>query len=232
MKRALVLEDEPAISEFVEINLIRAGYDVLTAGTGEEALELVEQNDDITVALLDVMLPGIDGFEVCRRIREMGRSFGIIMLSARSQEMDKVTGLMIGADDYVPKPFSPTELILRVDALARRVERRPDVEIKPMAEAIYSGDFRLDIRSRILYKRGEPVDLTQVEYVIVRYLFENRNKALSRDDILNSVWGNDYTGEPKIVDVNVRRLRLKLEDDPGEPVHLVSVRGFGYKWID
>ena len=232
MKRALVLEDEPAISEFVEINLIRAGYDVLTAGTGEEALELVEQNDDITVALLDVMLPGIDGFEVCRRIREMGRSFGIIMLSARSQEMDKVTGLMIGADAYVPKPFSPTELILRVDALARRVERRPDVEIKPMAEAIYSGDFRLDIRSRILYKRGEPVDLTQVEYVIVRYLFENRNKALSRDDILNSVWGNDYTGEPKIVDVNVRRLRLKLEDDPGEPVHLVSVRGFGYKWID
>ena len=232
MKRALVLEDEPAISEFVEINLIRAGYDVLTAGTGEEALELVEQNDDITVALLDVMLPGIDGFEVCRRIREMGRSFGIIMLSARSQEMDKVTGLMIGADDYVPKPFSPTELILRVDALARRVERRPDVEIKPMAEALYSGDFRLDIRSRILYKRGEPVDLTHVEYVIVRYLFENRNKALSRDDILNSVWGNDYTGEPKIVDVNVRRLRLKLEDDPGEPVHLVSVRGFGYKWID
>ncbi len=232
MKRALVLEDEPAISEFVEINLIRAGYDVLTAGTGEEALELVEQNDDITVALLDVMLPGIDGFEVCRRIREMGRSFGIIMLSARSQEMDKVTGLMIGADDYVPKPFSPTELILRVDALARRVERRPDVEIKPMAESIYSGDFRLDIRSRILYKRDEPVDLTQVEYVIVRYLFENRNKALSRDDILNSVWGNDYTGEPKIVDVNVRRLRLKLEDNPGDPVHLVSVRGFGYKWID
>ncbi|MBR5519319.1 MAG: response regulator transcription factor [Clostridia bacterium] len=232
MKRALVLEDEPAISEFVEINLIRAGYDVITASSGEEALELVEQNDDITVALLDVMLPGIDGFEVCRRIREMGRSFGIIMLSARSQEMDKVTGLMIGADDYVPKPFSPTELILRVDALARRVARKPDVEIKPMAEALCSGDFRLDIRSRILYKRGEAVDLTQVEYALVKFLFDNRNKALSRDDILHAVWGSEYMGEPKIVDVNVRRLRLKLEDEPGEPVHLVSVRGFGYKWID
>ena len=232
MKKILVCEDEVSIRSFVVFNLRRVGYEVAEVGSGEEALALYEADPTFAIALLDVMLPGIDGFEVCRRIREMGRSFGIIMLSARSQEMDKVTGLMIGADDYVPKPFSPTELILRVDALARRVERKPDVEIKPMAESIYSGDFRLDIRSRILYKRGEVVDLTQVEYVIVRYLFENRNKALSRDDILNSVWGNDYTGEPKIVDVNVRRLRLKLEDNPGDPVHLVSVRGFGYKWID
>ena len=180
MKRVLILEDEPAISEFIEINMLRAGYDVLTADTGEKALELVAENDDITVALLDVMLPGIDGFEVCRKIREMGRSMGIIMLSARSQEMDKVTGLMIGADDYVPKPFSPTELVLRVDALARRVMSAPDVAITPMVETIVSGDFRLDLRSRTLTKRGKLVELTQIEFVIIKYFFENRNKALSR----------------------------------------------------
>ena len=198
MKRVLILEDEPAISEFIEINMLRAGYDVLTADTGEKALELVAENDDITVALLDVMLPGIDGFEVCRKIREMGRSMGIIMLSARSQEMDKVTGLMIGADDYVPKPFSPTELVLRVDALAR----------------------------------GKLIELTQIEFVIIKYFFENRNKALSREEILNAVWGSDYLGEPKIVDVNIRRLRLKIEDDPANPARLLSVRGYGYKWVD
>ena len=162
----------------------------------------------------------------------MGRSMGIIMLSARSQEMDKVTGLMIGADDYVPKPFSPTELILRVDALARRVLSSPDVAITPMVETIASGDFRLDLRSRTLTKRGALVELTQIEFVIIKYFFENRNKALSREEILNAVWGSDYLGEPKIVDVNIRRLRLKIEDDPANPVHLLSVRGYGYKWID
>ena len=232
MKRVLILEDEPAISEFIEINMLRAGYDVLTADTGEKALELVAENDDITVALLDVMLPGIDGLEVCRKIREMGRSMGIIMLSARSQEMDKVTGLMIGADDYVPKPFSPTELVLRVDALARRVMSAPDVAITPMVETIVSGDFRLDLRSRTLTKRGKLIELTQIEFVIIKYFFENRNKALSREEILNAVWGSDYLGEPKIVDVNIRRLRLKIEDDPANPARLLSVRGYGYKWVD
>ena len=208
MKRVLVLEDEPAISEFVEINLIRSGYDVLTASTGEEAMELVKANDDITVALLDVMLPGIDGFEVCRRIRELGRSMGIIMLSAKSQEMDKVTGLMIGADDYVPKPFSVTELMCRVDRLSSRVQASPDVPITPMAEAIYSGEFRMDLRSRTLTKQGKVVVLTQIEFVVLKYFFENKNRALSREDILAAVWGGEYQAEPKIVDVNIRRLRI------------------------
>ena len=232
MKRVLVLEDEPSISEFVEINLIRSGYDVLTASTGEEAMELVKENEDITVALLDVMLPGIDGFEVCRRIRELGRSMGIIMLSAKSQEMDKVTGLMIGADDYVPKPFSVTELMCRVDRLSSRVQASPTVPITPMVEAIYSGEFRMDLRSRTVTKNGETVILTQIEFVVLKYFFENKDRALSREEILAAVWGGDYQAEPKIVDVNIRRLRIKVEDDPSEPRHLLSVRGYGYKWID
>ena len=226
MKRVLILEDEPAISEFIEINMLRAGYDVLTADTGEKALELVAENDDITVALLDVMLPGIDGFEVCRKIREMGRSMGIIMLSARSQEMDKVTGLMTGADDYVTKPFSPAELTARVDALYRR----SGGEIQRDAGEISQPPFLLNTRNRTLEKNGQRVKLTQVEYAIVKLFMDNPGKALSREEILESVWGKDYIGELKIVDVNIRRLRIKLEDDPQNPAYITTVWGYGYKW--
>ena len=227
MRKVLVLEDEENIRSFVVINLRRAGYETIEAGTGEEALEALEHHPDIKVALLDIMLPGIDGFEVCRRIRAMDNRIGIIMLTARTQEMDKVTGLMTGADDYVTKPFSPAELTARVDALFRRTGG--EAEVLP-ADEIYQPPFRLNIRNRTLEKNGQRVKLTQVEYAIVKIFMENAGKALPREAILEAVWGKDYVGEVKIVDVNIRRLRIKIEDDPTNPTYINTVWGYGYKW--
>ena len=234
MKKVLILEDEATISEFVEINLKRSGYQTIVAATGEEALKIVSEDKDIDIALLDIMLPGIDGFEVCRKIREMGRNMGIIMLSAKSQEMDKVTGLMIGADDYVPKPFSVTELVARVDSLYRRLHTGSSDEEaseRKQEDVITSGIFKLDLRSRALYKNGVPIELTQVEFVIMKYFMQNPNKAISREEMLNAVRGNEYFGDSKIVDVNLRRLTLKVEDNPAEPRYLVAVWAYGYKWV-
>ncbi|MDR1157347.1 MAG: response regulator transcription factor [Oscillospiraceae bacterium] len=227
MKKVLVLEDESSIRGFVVINLKRAGYQVVEAETGEQALESLEQHPDIRVALLDIMLPDIDGFEVCRRIRAGGGKMGIIMLTARTGEMDKVTGLMTGADDYVTKPFSPTELIARVDALYRRVGDDPEPEVR---YEIKSGPFVLNTKNRILSKNGERVKLTQVEYTIMKMFLENPGTALSRENILQTVWGRDYYGELKIVDVNIRRLRIKIEDDTANPTYITTVWGYGYKW--
>ena len=226
MRKVLVLEDESSIRSFIVINLERAGYEVIEAETGEEALEKLQNSSDIRVALLDIMLPGIDGFEVCRRIRLFNPRIGIIMLSARSQEMDKVTGLMTGADDYVTKPFSPAELTARVDALLRRAGDVP-AERK---DELLQPPFRLDLTKRALEKNGQRVRLTQLEYAIVKLFMENPGKALSREEILDTVWGRGYFGEPKIVDVNVRRLRIKIEDDAQDPKYILTVWGFGYKW--
>jgi DNA-binding response OmpR family regulator len=179
------------------------------------------------VALLDVMLPGIDGFEVCRRIRMSNSKIGIIMLSARSQEMDKVTGLMTGADDYVTKPFSTAELTARVDALLRRTAGEAPAQ---RSGEMVQPPFRLDLTNRTLEKNGVRVKLTQLEYSIMKLFMENRGKALSREDILDTVWGRGYFGEPKIVDVNVHRLRNKIEDDAQDPQYILTVWGFGYKW--
>ena len=199
MKKVLVLEDEASIRSFIVINLQRAGYEVVEAECGEEALQKLQENPDTKLCLLDIMLPDIDGFEVCRRIRMSNAQVGIIMLTARTQEMDKVTGLMTGADDYVTKPFSPAELTARVDALLRRMgENTP---------ATHSGE---------LYQPPFLLTLT--------------NRALAREEILDAVWGKGYFGELKIVDVNVRRLRLKIEDDAQEPKYISTVWGFGYKW--
>ena len=227
MKKVLVLEDESSIRSFVVINLKRSGYDPIEAETGEQALQQLALNPDIRVALLDVMLPDIDGFEVCRRIRASGSKIGIIMLSAKSQEMDKVTGLMTGADDYVTKPFSPAELTARIDALFRRTGGDGEAEA---AGEIESGPFRLNTRNRTLEKNGQRIKLTQIEYSIMKLFMESPGKALSREDILNAVWGRDYLGELKIVDVNIRRLRIKIEDDPTSPTYITTVWGFGYKW--
>ena len=226
MRKVLVLEDEENIRSFVVINLKRAGYQTVEAGTGEEALEVLKANPDVKVALLDVMLPGIDGFEVCRRIRAMDNKIGIIMLTARTQEMDKVTGLMTGADDYVTKPFSPAELTARVDALFRRAGG----EEVPQTGEIRQEPFLLNTRNRTLEKNGQRVKLTQVEYSIVKLFMENPGKALSREEILDTVWGKDYFGELKIVDVNIRRLRIKIEDNPQKPTYVNTVWGYGYKW--
>ena len=226
MKKVLILEDELNIRSFVVINLKRAGYDVLEAGTGTEALETLAANPDIGVAILDVMLPDIDGFEVCRNIRTTNKQIGIIMLTARSQEMDKVTGLMTGADDYVTKPFSPAELTARIDALYRRIGG--SVESDP--EIIVHEPFTLNIRNRTLEKEGRRIKLTQVEYAIVQLFMQNPGRALSREDILATVWGRDYDGELKIVDVNIRRLRIKIEDNTANPTYITTGWGFGYKW--
>ena len=227
MKKVMVLEDESSIRSFIVINLRRAGYDVIEAETGEEALDKLKENPDTRVALLDIMLPGIDGFEVCRRIRATNTKIGIIMLTARSQEMDKVTGLMTGADDYVTKPFSPAELTARVDALFRRTGGGEE-EASP--DEIVEAPFRLNTRNRTLEKNGQRVKLTQVEYGIVKLFMENPGKALSREEILDMVWGRDYFGELKIVDVNIRRLRLKIEDNVQNPTYITTVWGYGYKW--
>ena len=226
MKKVLVLEDESSIRSFIVINLRRAGYEVIEAGTGEEALEMLQQHSDIRVALLDVMLPGIDGFEVCRRIRATNSRIGIIMLTARSQEMDKVTGLMTGADDYVTKPFSPAELTARVDALMRR----SGGSMEEHSGEISQPPFLLNTRNRTLEKDGQRLKLTQIEYLLMKLFMENPGKAMSREDILTAVWGNDFKGELKTVDVNIRRLRIKIESDPTEPEYLTTVWGYGYKW--
>ena len=227
-RKVLVLEDEANIRSFVVINLKRAGYDAIEAGTGEEALAQIQRNPDVQVALLDIMLPGeMDGFEVCRRIRAGNSQMGIIMLTARTQEMDKVSGLMTGADDYVTKPFSPAELTARVDALFRRTGG-DEAPISP--DEISDPPFLLNTRNRTLEKNGQRVKLTQVEYSIVKLFMENPGKALSREEILDTVWGKDYFGELKIVDVNIRRLRIKIEDNAQKPTFVNTVWGYGYKW--
>ena len=227
MKKVLVLEDEANIRSFVVINLKRAGYEAIEAETGEMALEQLRRHPDIRVALLDIMLPDMDGFEVCRRIRAGDSQIGIIMLTARTQEMDKVTGLMTGADDYVTKPFSPAELTARIDALYRRAGGASAMEDP---SEIRHPPFLLNTRNRTLEKNGARVKLTQVEYSIMKLFMDNPGKALSREEILDAVWGRDYFGELKIVDVNIRRLRIKIEDDTQNPTYITTVWGYGYKW--
>jgi DNA-binding response OmpR family regulator len=227
VKKILVLEDESSIRSFVVINLRRSGYEPIEAGTGAEALEKLKINPDICLALLDVMLPDIDGFEVCRRIRASGSHMGIIMLTAKSQEIDKVTGLMTGADDYVTKPFSPAELTARVDALVRRLGLDEDDR---KSYELVSGPFILNTRNRTLEKDGKRLRLTQIEYQLMKLFMDNPGKAMSREDILREVWGEQFNGEFKTVDVNIRRLRIKIEADPTEPEYLTTVWGYGYKW--
>lgn len=231
MKKILVLEDEEAIRAFVVLNLKRAGYDIIEAATGEEALEKYDQNPDIDIAVLDVMLPGISGIEVCKTLRASNQKIGIIMLTAKAQETDKVEGLMSGADDYIAKPFSPLELIVRVDSLYRRVQLMKGQEERKNDTDLSFGPFRLSTTSRILTKNGEKVEITQVEYQILKYFLSAPGVARTREDISVAVWGDSFTGDRhKIVDVNIRRLRMKLEDEPSNPIYLQTVWGYGYRW--
>lgn len=229
MKKILVCEDEDVIRDFVVINLKRAGYEVFDVNCGEEALKVFErERGNFDVALLDIMMPGIDGFQVCKKLRERSSTLGIIMLSAKTQEMDKVSGLMLGADDYITKPFSPSELTARVDAVYRRVCMSFAKEEKQ--PVIASGPFVLNLKSRTVTKNGEIIDLTQVEYQIMEYFLNNQNTALDRSSILNHIWGESYYGDDKIVDVNIRRIRMKIEDEPSNPRYITTIWGFGYKW--
>lgn len=231
MKRILIVEDEVAIREFEAINLNRVGYTTVEAGSGEEALDIFDNDiKGFDIALLDISMPGMDGFTLCKELRARSKSLGIIMLTARTQEMDKISGLMLGADDYITKPFNPTELLARVDSLYRRVEYNNSISTPSSSDEITLGEFTLNLRRRTLSKRESNIELTQVEFQIIEYFFTNPDTVLERTDILNKVWGSGYFGEEKIVDVNIRRLRMKIEDEPSTPKHLVTVWGMGYKW--
>lgn len=232
MKKVLIAEDEASIREIISITLKRAGYEVTEACDGEQALEFYNMPDkEFDVVLLDIMMPGIDGLEVCKRLRGLSSTVGIIMLTAKTQEMDKVTGLLMGADDYITKPFSPSELMARVDSVYRRVVLNNTAARETAKnDIIVIEPFELNLRNRTLFKKNVQIDLTQVEFQIIEFFFVNAGKALSRTDILKHVWGESYYGDEKVVDVNIRRLRMKIEDEPSLPKHLVTVWGRGYKW--
>ena len=228
MKKLLVCEDEDAIREFEVLTLRRSGYEVVDTACGEDAIEAFNKApNDFSVVLLDIMMPGIDGLTVCKKIREKNSRVGIIMLSAKTQEMDKVKGLMLGADDYVTKPFSPSELAARVDAICRRISVGSEMQ----SDVLTSGPFVLNMDGHTFTKNGKPIDLTQVEFQLMELFMRNAETAMERKQILVRIWGESYTGDDKIVDVNIRRLRIKIEDEPSSPAHLQTVWGFGYKWV-
>lgn len=229
MRKVLVVEDEASIRELIALNLQMAGWEVLEAENGERGLRRLKEEGPCDAAVLDVMLPGIDGFSLCESIRRDDQNIGIIILSAKGLEEDKIRGLSIGADDYMTKPFSVSELLARIEALCRRVNRGKN---QPAAKEtrLVSGKFVLDEASRILYKGETPIDLTQVEFQIMELFFRNQGTALVREKILEGVWGPGYFGDVKIVDVNIRRLRMKIEDEPSSPQHILTVWGYGYRW--
>ena len=229
MRKVLVVEDEASIRELIALNLQMAGWEVLEAENGERGLRRLKEEGPCDAAVLDVMLPGIDGFSLCESIRRDDQNIGIIILSAKGLEEDKIRGLSIGADDYITKPFSVSELLARIEALCRRVNRGKN---QPAAKEtrLVSGKFVLDEASRILYKGDTPIDLTQVEFQIMELFFRNQGTALVREKILEGVWGPGYFGDVKIVDVNIRRLRMKIEDEPSSPKHILTVWGYGYRW--
>ena len=230
MANVLIVEDEASIREMIALNLQLAGMEALEAESAEQALTLLEQQPDCDAAILDVMLPGMNGFSLCETIRRTDQKIGIIILSAKGQEQDKIRGLSIGADDYMTKPFSVSELLARVLALCRRVSRTADNAVEESPSSLVSGEFVLDENRRVLLKAGQPIELTQVEFQIMELFFRNPGTALVREKILKGVWGENYFGDVKIVDVNIRRLRMKVEDEPSHPVHILTVWGYGYRW--
>ena len=232
MTKILILEDETSIRSFIRVNLKKNGFEAVEAASGEEALEKLDGSFDL--ALMDVMLPGISGFEVCKRAREKYPSLGIIMLTAKGQEENRIEGLELGADDYIVKPFSPKELVARINALIRRlniIDKQQPVEEKVEDDGrIVSGKFVILQEERKVLKDGQEIELTPIEYALLRFFMENTNKAVHRDEILQNVWGDSYVGDFKIVDVNIRRIRQKIEDDPSNPKYIEKVWGYGYRW--
>ena len=232
MVRVLVVEDEANIRDMIALNLRHAGMEVVEAESAEAALPLLAQKPGCDAAILDVMLPGMNGFSLCETIRRTDQQIGIIILSAKGQEQDKIRGLSIGADDYMTKPFSVSELLARVEALCRRGIRTKEEDSNgntPLG-TLTSGEFVLDENRRVLLKAGQPIELTQVEFQIMELFFRNPGTALVREKILKGVWGENYFGDVKIVDVNIRRLRMKIEDEPSSPQHILTVWGYGYRW--
>lgn len=228
MSRILLVEDEESIRGFIKINLIRNGFEVIEAASGEEGIDkaLIEKPD---IAILDVMLPGIDGFQVCRRLREEYPNMGIIMLTAKGQDMDKIKGFEYGGDDYIVKPFNPLEVVLRVKAILRRIEVS-NSKMNKDENKIIGGPFVIDLYSQKLLKNNVEIDVTPKEYMLMKLFMENPNKAFTRDELLNLIWGYDFFGDSKIIDVNIRRLRAKIEEDSSSPKYIETVWGLGYRW--
>lgn len=227
--KILILDDEDPIRQFMKINLDYQGYHTIEASSGEEALRLVDEENP-AVAILDIMLPGISGLEVCEKIRDKYPMTGIIMVSAKSQDIDKILGLEKGADDYIIKPFNPQELILRVKSLMRRVNLNPVSTESENNKSLKDGPFTLDIYSKTFYKDDIEIDVTPTEFTILEYFIKNKGKAMTRDEIMKETWGDNYSNDTKIVDVNIRRIRAKIEENPAKPEFIETVWGTGYRW--
>lgn len=225
MYKILLIEDESHIRKFVNISLKREGFQVIEADSGEKGIEEAgKESPDIVI--LDIMLPGIDGYEVCKFLKKNYPEMGIVMLTARAQDRDKIEGLENGADHYIVKPFNPLELIAIIKSLLRRMYIGDNIRSKELI----SGEFKLDLNSKTLYKNDDEIELTPKEYLLMKLFMENPSKAFTRDELLDMVWGYNYIGENKIIDVNIRRMRSKIEANPSKPRYIETVWGTGYKW--
>ncbi|MEN6314672.1 MAG: response regulator transcription factor [Clostridiaceae bacterium] len=225
--KVLVVEDEASIRKFIAINLERSGFDVLEADSGEKALEMAAAYKPV-VMVLDVMLPGIDGFQVCTKLRAEMPEMIVIMLTARGQDIDKITGLELGADDYIVKPFNPRELTARIRAILRRAE-------SPKASdntSLCFKNLRMDLNSQKFFKNDIEIELTPTEFSVLKMFMSNIGRALSRNELFNSVWGKNYFGDLKTLDVYIRRIREKIEENPSKPQYIETVWGYGYRWCD
>ena len=234
MKKILILEDEMSIREYLVINFKRAGFEVVAAATGGEAISAYNDNPDIQVAVLDVMLPDINGFEVCRKIREKSKAVGIIMLSAKDMDEDVLSGFISGADDYMKKPVSTTILLAKVEALYRRIVNSSAAVSAPVVEPVTQKDekiFEVNEAAKIITKRKIRLNLSPIEFKILKFFIDNPNKIITRDELLKSIWGENFTTGSDIVNVNNKRLRQKIEDDPTVPMFLQTEWGVGYKWV-
>jgi DNA-binding response OmpR family regulator len=225
--KVLVVEDEASIRKFIGINLERSGFTVLEAETGEKALEMARAYKP-EVMVLDVMLPGMDGFEVCAKLRDEMPELIIIMLTARGQDIDRITGLEIGADDYMVKPFNPRELTARINSVLRRIERLKMPDEEPL---VYK-NLVMDLKSQKFFKDNVEIELTPTEFAVLKMFMSNVGRALSRNELFNSVWGKNYFGDLKTLDVYIRRIREKIEENPSKPKYIETVWGYGYRWCD
>ncbi len=227
MSKILIVEDEESIRKFIKISLKREKFEVFEASSAEEGLQKTLQETP-DVIILDIMLPGMNGFEFCEKLKKQNESIGVIILTARGQDVDKIMGLTFGADDYMVKPFNPLELTARINSLLRRIKHTNKEE----SNFINSREFKIDLYSKKIFKNDIELDLTPKEFLLMKMFIQNPSKALSRDELLNVVWGYEYMGDTKIVDVNIRRLRSKVEKNPSEPQYIETVWGTGYRWGD
>ncbi len=228
MKKILVVDDEPSIVTLVEFNLTKAGFDVKTAYDGRKAIDLVmEWSPDFIV--LDLMLPELSGMEVCKKLRQDKIGVPILMLTAKDEEFDKVLGLELGADDYMTKPFSPRELVARINAILRRSEATLASDQRDETGITYIGDLHIDEQRYVVTFKGEELELTPKEFELLLYMAQHKGRVMTRDQLLNAVWNYDYVGDSRIVDVHISHLRDKIESDTRQPVYIKTVRGMGYK---